>query len=103
MVPRPGRPSWPPAAARPSGRRPYPARGGLEAVQRLVRREAWRGPARRPLLVVVTDGRATGDGDALAQARKAAAALARAGTSSIVVDAEDGPVRLGLAGDLAGT
>jgi len=81
------------------GRTPLGA--GLEAVQRLVRREAWRDPARRPLLVVVTDGRATGDGDALAQARKAAAALARAGTSSIVVDAEDGPVRLGLAGDLA--
>ena len=51
--------------------------------------------------MVVTDGRATGDGDALAQARRAAAALACAGTSSIVVDAEDGPVRLGLAGDLA--
>jgi hypothetical protein len=27
--------------------------------------------------------------------------LARGGTSSIVVDAEDGPVRLGLAGELA--
>ena len=80
------------------GRTPLGA--GLEAVQRLVRREAWRDPARRPLLVVVTDGRATGDEDALAQARRAAA-LARAGTSSIVVDAEDGQVRLGLAGDLA--
>ena len=42
------------------GRTPLGA--GLEAVQRLVRREAWRDPARRPLLVVVTDGRATGDG-----------------------------------------
>ena len=81
------------------GRTPLAA--GLEAVQRLVRREAWRDPARRPLLVVVTDGRATGDGDALAQARRAAAALARTGTSSIVVDAEEGPVRLGLAGELA--
>jgi len=51
--------------------------------------------------VVVTDGRATGDGDALAQARRAAAALVRTGTSGIVVDAEEGPVRLGLAGELA--
>jgi magnesium chelatase subunit D len=81
------------------GRTPLAA--GLEAVRRLVRREAWRDPTRRPLLVVVTDGRATGDGDPLAQARTAAAALARTGTSSIVVDAEDGPVRLGLAGELA--
>jgi magnesium chelatase subunit D len=81
------------------GRTPLAA--GLEAVRRLVRREAWRDPARRPLLVVVTDGRATGDGDALAQARRAAAALARTGISSIVVDAEEGPVRLGLAGELA--
>ena len=30
-----------------------------------------------------------------------AAALARTGTSAIVVDAEEGPVRLGLAGELA--
>jgi len=81
------------------GRTPLAA--GLEAVHRLVRREAWRDPTRRPLLVVVTDGRATGDDDPLAQARRAAAALARTGTSSIVVDAEDGPVRLGLAGELA--
>jgi magnesium chelatase subunit D len=81
------------------GRTPLAA--GLETVRRLVRREAWRDPTRRPLLVVITDGRATGDGDALAQARHAAVALARTGTSSIVVDAEDGPVRLGLAGELA--
>jgi len=81
------------------GRTPLAA--GLEAVRWLVRREAWRDPARRPLLVVVTDGRATGDGDALAQARQAATVLARTGTSSIVVDAEEGPVLLGLAGELA--
>jgi magnesium chelatase subunit D len=81
------------------GRTPLAA--GLEAVHRLVYREAWRDPARRPLLVVVTDGRATGHGDPLAQARRAATALVGTGTSSIVVDAEEGRVRLGLAGELA--
>jgi magnesium chelatase subunit D len=81
------------------GRTPLAA--GLEAVRRLIRREGWRDPARRPILVLVTDGRATGDGDAMAQAGRAAAALARTRATSIVVDAEEGPVRLGLAGEIA--
>jgi magnesium chelatase subunit D len=80
------------------GRTPLAA--GLEAVRQLVRREAWRDPARRPIVVVITDGRATGP-DALPQARRAAAALARARATAIVVDAEEGPVRLGLAGEIA--
>jgi magnesium chelatase subunit D len=81
------------------GRTPLAA--GLEAVRQLVRREGWRDPARRPILVLITDGRATGDGDAVGQAKRAASALARTVTTSIVVDAEEGPVRLGLAGVLA--
>ena len=81
------------------GRTPLAA--GLEAVRQLIRREGWRDPARRPILVLVTDGRATGDGDALAQANHAAATLAATRTTSIVVDAEEGPVRLGLAGEIA--
>jgi magnesium chelatase subunit D len=81
------------------GRTPLAA--GLEAVRQLVRREGWRDPARRPILVLVTDGRATGDGDAVAQANRAASALARTSLTSIVVDAEEGPVRLGLAGTVA--
>jgi magnesium chelatase subunit D len=82
------------------GRTPLAA--GLEAVRQLVRRESWRDPARRPIVVVITDGRATAAaGDPLAQARRAAAALARLRATSIVVDAEEGPVRLGLAADLA--
>jgi magnesium chelatase subunit D len=80
------------------GRTPLAA--GLEAVRQLVRREAWRDPARRPIVVVITDGRATGP-DALPQARRAAAALARTRATAIVVDAEEGPVRLGLAGEIA--
>jgi magnesium chelatase subunit D len=81
------------------GRTPLAA--GLDAVRQLVRREGWRDPARRPILVLITDGRATGDGDAVAQAKRAAAALARTTATSIVVDAEEGPVRLGLAGVVA--
>ncbi len=81
------------------GRTPLAA--GLDAVRQLVRREGWRDPARRPILVLITDGRATGDGDAVAQAKRAASALARTATTSIVVDAEEGPVRLGLAGVVA--
>jgi magnesium chelatase subunit D len=76
-----------------------PLAAGLDAARELIRRERWRDPDRRPLLVVVTDGRATGGADPLGQARRAAGCLA--GVSSVVVDAEDGPVRLGLAGRVA--
>jgi magnesium chelatase subunit D len=81
------------------GRTPLAA--GLEAVRQLVRRERWRDPARRPIVVAVTDGRATGGRDGVAQAKRAAAALARTGATAIVVDAEEGPVRLGLAAEIA--
>jgi magnesium chelatase subunit D len=81
------------------GRTPLAA--GLEAVRQMVRRERWRDPARRPIVVVITDGRATGGREAVAQAERAAAALAGTGATSIVVDAEEGPVRLGLAAVIA--
>jgi magnesium chelatase subunit D len=82
------------------GRTPLAA--GLEASRQLVRRERWRDPARRPIVVVITDGRATGGRAAVAEANRSAAALARTGATSIVVDAEEGPVRLGLAAEIAG-
>jgi len=63
--------------------------------------ERVRDPRRRPLLVVVTDGRATSGKDAVARSRQAAQVLARAGIDSVVVDCEAGPMRLGLAGVLA--
>ena len=81
------------------GRTPLAA--GLDAARQLIQREGWRDPVRRPILVLITDGRATGDGDPIALAKRAAAALARTATTSIVVDAEEGPVRLGLAGEIA--
>jgi magnesium chelatase subunit D len=76
-----------------------PLAAGLDAVRELTRRERWRDPSRRPLLVVVTDGRATGGPDPLGRARHAARQLAA--ISGVVVDAEDGPVRLGLAARIA--
>jgi len=76
-----------------------PLGAGLDAVAGLIRREHWRDPDRRPLLVVVTDGRATGGTDPFGTAQHAARRLA--GVAGIVVDAEDGPVRLGLAARIA--
>jgi magnesium chelatase subunit D len=71
-----------------------------------VARDALRtDPGRRPVLVVVTDGRATGPagdgGDPGDAALTAAAEVARAGIDAMVVDAEDGDIRLGLAAGLA--
>jgi magnesium chelatase subunit D len=60
--------------------------------------------AYRPLLVVVSDGRATfapPGTDPVQASLDVAAAVKRAGVASLVVDAEDGPVTLGLAASLA--
>lgn len=80
------------------GRTPL-AEGLLEAA-RVLRIEAVREPQRRPLLVVVTDGRATSGADAVARARQAAGLLAGTVTS-VVMDCESGKMRLGLAAELA--
>jgi magnesium chelatase subunit D len=85
----------------PTGGRTPLAAGLLRAAE-VLRVERVRDPGRRPLLVVVTDGRATGGPGAVADARRAAALLAAQGTAAVVVDCESGPVRLGLAADLAG-
>jgi magnesium chelatase subunit D len=56
-----------------------------------------------PLLVILTDGRATAGGDdPVAAAQEAAGRIASAGVPAVVVDAEAGPARLGLAVQLAG-
>src|SRR3954470_8070623 len=93
------------AAARltdlPTGGR-TPLAAGLLRAHEVLRVEHVRDPQRRPLLVVVTDGRATGPrgGNHLGEAHAAAGLLAAAGTASVVVDCESGPVRLGLAATL---
>lgn len=85
----------------PTGGR-TPLSAGLLKAHDVLRIERLRDPSRRPLLVVVTDGRATGGGaDPVALAARAARLHAADGTASVVVDCETGPVRLGLAGSLA--
>ena len=84
----------------PAGGRTPLAEGLLEAA-RVLRREQLRDPRTRPLLVLVTDGRATAGPDAVARSLQAADHLAALGTTSVVVDSESGPMRLGLAAQLA--
>ncbi|XVQ09276.1 VWA domain-containing protein [Spirillospora sp. CA-255316] len=88
------------AGARRLGRLPTggrtPLAAGLLRAAETLRVEHVRDPSRRPLLVVVTDGRATHGPDPSA----AAGLLAAAGVASVVVDCESGPVRLGMAAEL---
>ncbi|MEV0409274.1 putative cobaltochelatase [Streptomyces sp. NPDC050448] len=100
------------AAARleqlPTGGR-TPLAAGLLKAHEVLRIERMRDPSRRPLLVVVTDGRATSAGSAGGRADgtprelagRSARLLQAEGVASVVVDCESGPVRLGLAGVLA--
>jgi magnesium chelatase subunit D len=84
------------AAARlaglPAGGR-TPLAAGLHRAAVVLATERLRDPRRRPLLVVVTDGRHTSGPDPLGAARL----LAGHGVATVVVDCESGPVRLGLA------
>ena len=89
-------------AALPAGGR-TPLAAGLLRAHEVLRTERIRDPHRRPLLVLVTDGRATGGTDPVGQAHRVAGLIAAAGVHSVVVDCESGPVRLGLAATLAHT
>ncbi|WP_206314188.1 putative cobaltochelatase [Streptomyces coryli] len=93
------------AAARlerlPTGGR-TPLAAGLLKARDVLRIERLRDPARRALLVVVTDGRATGGPEPVVRATRSARLLAADGVASVVLDCESGPVRLGLAAELAG-
>ncbi|MCU1460051.1 MAG: uncharacterized protein JWO37_126, partial [Acidimicrobiales bacterium] len=85
----------------PTGGR-TPLAGGIAAALAVATSSA---PDREPLLVLVTDGRATaapaGSDDPIAAAMAAASEVRRRGIAAVVVDAEDGPTRLGLAAQLA--
>lgn len=78
-----------------------PLAQGLLAARDVVVREKARDRARRSLVVVLTDGRATGGQDPLGRTRQAAARLVAEGAAAVVVDCETSYVRLGLAQQLA--
>jgi magnesium chelatase subunit D len=85
----------------PTGGR-TPLAAGLLRAASVLRVEKLRDATRRPLLVLLTDGRATAGtsaSDAFNDALRAGLRLA--GTPSVVIDCESGPVRLGLAARLA--
>ncbi|QGF23538.1 putative cobaltochelatase [Raineyella fluvialis] len=84
----------------PAGGR-TPLAEGLAMAAEVLRRERIRDPRRRPLLVVVTDGRATAGAEALPRATRVAGHLAS--YDAVVVDCETGRFRLGLAAGLAAT
>ncbi|MGX9790935.1 magnesium chelatase subunit D family protein [Mycobacterium sp. MMS18-G62] len=79
-----------------------PLAQGLLAARDVVVREKARDRPRRTLVVVLTDGRATGGPDPLGRTRLAAARLVAEGAAAVVVDCETSHVRLGLAEQLAG-
>ncbi len=79
-----------------------PLAQGLLAARDVVVRERARDRARRSLVVVLTDGRATGGPDPLGRTASAARMLLAEGAAAVVVDCETSYVRLGLAGRLAG-
>ena len=84
----------------PAGGR-TPLAEGLLTARETLRLERIRDPRRRPLLVVVTDGRATAGSDALRRSRQVAELLAAERISSLVLDCETGRFRMGLAVVLA--
>ncbi|GAB2586966.1 magnesium chelatase subunit D family protein [Kribbella endophytica] len=87
----------------PTGGRTPLAEGLLQTAE-VLRIAAIRDPRRRPLLVLVTDGRATHGENAFARAQQAAGWIAHQGIPTVVVDCEPRRgVRLGLAAELATT
>ncbi|WP_410871884.1 VWA domain-containing protein [Nocardia sp. A7] len=87
------------AGMRTGGKTPLAA--GLLKAREVIAREHVRDPRRRPMLVLLTDGRATGGTDPLPRARTAARLLAAEGHTAMVIDCERGMIRLGLAAELA--
>ena len=80
----------------PTGGR-TPLSAGLEKAAEVLKRERLKEKERRPLLVLLTDGRATAGPDP----RRTARMLRGLEVASVVVDTEEGFVRLGMASEVA--
>jgi magnesium chelatase subunit D len=80
----------------PTGGR-TPLAKGLQETELVIRTERRRDPTRRALAVIVTDGRAQDRPQALHAMQQ----LSKAAAGVVVLDGEQGPVRLGLAAQLA--
>ncbi len=78
-----------------------PLAEGLLRARDVVVAERARDSSRRPLVVVLTDGRATAGPDPVRRSHIAAARLTAEGAAAVVVDCETSYVRLGLAAELA--
>jgi magnesium chelatase subunit D len=81
----------------PTGGR-TPLADGLRAADELIRREALRDRSRRAVAVILTDGRVADAGGEIAGAARA---LGRSADAVHVIDIEDGPVRVGIAAEIA--
>jgi magnesium chelatase subunit D len=79
----------------PTGGR-TPLAAGLEKAAEVISRERLREKERRPLVVLLTDGRSTAGPNPLGAAERLSL-----GAAAVVVDTEDGYVRLGMASRLA--
>lgn len=84
----------------PAGGRTPLAEGLAEAL-RVIDRERLKDSHRRPLLVVITDARATFGPKPVERAQHIASSIAAQNISSLILDCESGTMRLGLAATLA--
>jgi magnesium chelatase subunit D len=78
-----------------------PLATGLERTRALIAAERVKDPTRRSLALVITDGRASDGASGRRAARDAAQRLASTADGVVVFDAEEGRIRLGLAGEIA--
>jgi magnesium chelatase subunit D len=78
-----------------------PLGAGIATALQVATRRSPQGDAPRAVLVVVTDGRATGGDGAADEALAAAGSVRAAGVPALVLDAETGLPRLGLAARVA--
>lgn len=78
-----------------------PLAQGLEAAYRMLTGLGKKERDMRPILILITDGRANGSSAAIDDAKKAAAQIAHTNVQSIVIDTESDFLKLAVAKDIA--